>query len=113
MISAYFIHYICLLYSSIPVPRKFSREKCIKLLGEVRKNPCNIISKFLIVSTDTILRLLFFKNPNPPIHEHDNIEESIDTRGVKDPPISIDLARDFTTFERPPGRLNGAPPSES
>ena len=58
----------------------------------------------------TVSWLVFSKKLDPPIHEHDYIKKSIDTRGIEDAPFSQNVAGDFTTFKRPPRRLNGSPP---
>jgi hypothetical protein len=67
----------------------------------------------LVVRANTTHRFLFFEDPNPPICEHDDIEESVDARGVENVPPPIDLARNFATFEWPPGGLNGGPPAKN
>lgn len=61
----------------------------------------------------TVSWLVFSKKLDPPIHEHDYIKKSIDTRGIEDAPFSQNVAGDFTTFKRPPRRLNGSPPCEN
>lgn len=82
-------------------------------LPKVRKNPRNVISEFLIFGTDPVLWLQLFESLSPPIHEYDDIKESVDTRSVEIPPISLDLTRDLATFEQPPGGLDQAPPNEN
>ena len=57
----------------------------------MREYPGNIASKLFIVSIAAILWLIF-QNPNPPIYEHNDIEETIDVRGVESTPVSMDLA---------------------
>ena len=83
-----------------------------RLGTEVGKYPRDIISKHFIVSTDSALWVLFLEDLNPPIHKHDDIEDSVDVRGKETIPPSLDFARDFGTLERPPGGLDSSPPSK-
>jgi hypothetical protein len=83
-----------------------------RLSIEVTKHPCDIISKLFVVCAEAILQFPFFEGLSPPICEHDDIEEAVDARGVEGIPASLDLARDFTTFERSPRGLDEGPPNE-
>ena len=84
-----------------------------ELVGKVRKYPCYVISKLFVVSTDTIRWFTFLENPGPPIHEDNNIKQSINARGIESIPLSANLTRDLSAFKRPPSGLNGPPPHES
>jgi hypothetical protein len=78
----------------------------------VGENPCNVISKKLIVSANTVIQLSFLKGPGAPVHKDDDVQQSVNARRAEDPPVSLDFARDAATPKRPPQRLEGAPPSE-
>ena len=77
------------------------------------KNPRNIISEKFIVGTDAAtLGVLLLEEPDPPEHEYDDIQESVDMGGMKVIPTSLDFMRDYISLERPPWGLNGGPPGK-
>ena len=66
------------------------------------KNPCDIVGEKFIVSTVTILRLVFLKNLTPPINKYDYVQQSISAQSAEGLPMSSYFARDYTTFDQPP-----------
>ena len=52
-----------------------------------------------IIGTNPIIWFMFFDNPPPPVYKYNNIEESVDARGVEDIPSSLDLTRNLAMFE--------------